>query len=311
MKTILVLTDFSEYALFALRVAASIAKKIKGKIDLIYVYRLPFVGEEQSYNYANKYYEEISAKARTRLDFLVGQPFLKGVDVKPHVVSSTNVWEVINVAKFKNPLLIVMGTHGTSGYNQSFIGSNTEKIVRLADAPVLTIKNEIDDFAITKMVFASDFLPESYLSFKKIKFFADLYHAHIDLLKVITPKEFETTPESLKLLHDFARKFKLKNYSSNIYNDIDIEKGILNFSSEKNADLIAIETHGRTGLAHLINGSLAEEVVKHETKPVLSVKTQLPPTITAKRAASKSTYESWGGRIRFPQLKSINLGGAF
>ena len=119
------------------------------------------------------------------------------------------MWEVINSEQFKNSDLIVMGSHGISGFSKVFIGSNTEKVVRLADSPVLTIKNEIEDFGVKNMVFASNFFEESHTVFKKIKFFADLYKTHIYLLKVITPKEFEPTPVSQKLLNRFINRFNL------------------------------------------------------------------------------------------------------
>jgi len=205
------------------------------------------------------------------------------------------MWEAITDERFENTDLIVMGSHGLSGYNNFFIGSNTEKIVRRANAPVLTIKDEIEDFTIKKMVFASNFLDESYQAFEKIKYFADLYNAHIDLLKVITPKNFESTPVSQKLIKNFVKKFNLKNYAANIYNAHDIEKGIIDFSDVQEADLIAIETHGRTGFAHLINGSLAEDLVKHETKPVLSIKMQNPPEYVSKLLSYNKGYEYWGG----------------
>jgi hypothetical protein len=182
------------------------------------------------------------------------------------------LWETITDKRFKDVNLIVMGSHGKSGFNEILIGSNTEKIVRLANAPVLTIKKEIEDFNIKKMVFASNFYGESYSVFEKIKLFADLYEAHIELLKVITRGDFEPTPVSLSLMEDFAKKFQLSNYTKNTYNALSIEKGITDFSDEVNADLIAIQTHGRTGFAHLINGSLAEDVAKHEDRPVLSIK---------------------------------------
>jgi nucleotide-binding universal stress UspA family protein len=130
------------------------------------------------------------------------------------------MWKIVNDKRFKNVDLIVIGSHGTSGFNEVFIGSNTEKVIRLADSPVLTVKNELEDF---------------------------------------------------------VKKFKLSNYTINIYNSRNIEKGITDFSDEVNADLIAIETHGRTGIAHLINGSLAEDVANHIDCPVLSIKIQEKP----------------------------------
>ncbi|MDB4584384.1 universal stress protein [Draconibacterium sp.] len=272
MTTILVPTDFSNYALFALKVAANITRKIKAEIELVHVCNLLSVGAQQYHYYYAKYNKEIIQNANEKLNELIGKDFLKDVAIKKHIISDMLMWEAVTDERFKNVDLIVMGSHGTGGFSNLFLGSNTEKIVRLADPPVLTIKNDIKDFTIKKMVFASNFLEENYKAFEKVKLFADLYNAHVDLLKVITPKNFESTPISQKLIEDFIKKFNLKNYSINIYNAHNIEKGIIDFSDVQDADLIAMETHGRTGFAHLINGSLAEDVLNHEALPVLSVK---------------------------------------
>lgn len=294
MKTILVPTDFSDHALFALKVAASIARKINGEIKLIHVCNLLSSGDVQYHYYYEKYNKENIKIANEQLNNLISLKFLKGVSIKKCIVTDLLMWETVNNERFKNADLIVMGSHGATGFNTIFLGSNTEKIVRLADAPVLTIKNEIEDFTINKMVFASNFLDESYKAFEKIRFFADLYNAHIDLLKVITPKYFESTPKSQKLINKFVEKFKLKDYSIHIYNAHNIENGIIDFSHKQNSDLIAIETHGRTGFAHLINGSLAEDIVKHETKPVLSIKIQKPIEYFSKLLNYNKSDESWG-----------------
>ena len=293
MKTILVPTDFSNHALNALKVAARIARKINAKINLVHVYSVPSA-EFQHYHYYDEFQKEIKAKASKHLNELVRLEFLKGIIVKKHIVTGMLMWEIATTEEFKNADLIIMGSHGKSGFSKAFIGSNTGKIVRLANSPVLTIKNDIEDFVIKKMVFASNFFEESYQVFDKIKFFADTYKAHLYLLKVITPKEFEPTPVSQKLLNDFINKFALKNYSVSIYNSQSIETGIIEFSDEVNADLIAIETHGRTGFAHLINGSLAEDVVKHEPKPVLSIKIPALSRSASKFLGYRNNYENWG-----------------
>jgi len=295
MKTILVPTDFSTYALFALKVAANIARKINAEINLIHVCNtVSAAGAIEFHSYYTKYNTEIIQIANQKLDHLIESDFLHGVRIKKHIISDMLIWEAVCDKEFVDGDLIVMGSHGTSGFSKHSLGSNTEKIVRLAEPPVLTIKNEIEDFTIRKMVFASNFFEESYQVFEKIKIFADLYNAHIDLLKVITPKNFESTPISQKLIKNFVKKFNLKNYAANIYNAHDIEKGIIDFSDVQEADLIAIETHGRTGFAHLINGSLAEDIVKHETKPVLSIKMQKPHEYVSKLISYNKGYENWG-----------------
>lgn len=293
MKTILVPTDFSDYALFALKAASCIARKVNAKIILAHVYNLPSDGIEM-YHYIDQYYKEIKTSATKKLNELALKKFLKGITVEKLILTDILMWEIVTLDRFKNVDLIVLGSHGKSGFNRVFIGSNTEKIVRLAGAPVLTIKNEPEDFEVKHMVFASDFNDESYYAFEKIKSFADIYDSHIDLLKVITPREFETTRQSAKLMNDFVFKFNLKKYSVNIYNDYNIEQGIIDFSDETNADLVALETHGRTGIAHLILGSLTESLVKHESRPVLSIKMVHHSEYGKKLQEANKDYQNWG-----------------
>ena len=293
MKTILVPTDFSDHALYAQKVATSIAHQINAEIKLVHVYNLPLAEFAEQYYY-EEFYKQIKTEAEEKLNALLEMDSLKEIRVSKHIVTNMQMWELATDEKFKDADLIVIGSHGKSGLNKLFIGSNTEKIIRLASAPVLTIKNKHLDFSVKKMVFASDFFSESYAVFEKIKFFADLYDAHIYLLKVITPKDFEPTPISIMLLENFVEHFNLTDYSINIYNATSIEKGITDFSDEINADLIAIETHGRTGITHLINGSLAEDVANHIDRPVLSSKMEKKLREASNLSSYPQGYRNWG-----------------
>ena len=71
-------------------------------------------------------------------------------------------------------------------------------------------------------------------------------------------------------MRDFAKKLKLQNFTMSIFNDRSEEEGIIHFASTINADLIAMATHGRTGFAHVLVGSIAEDVVNHARRPVLT-----------------------------------------
>jgi nucleotide-binding universal stress UspA family protein len=73
-------------------------------------------------------------------------------------------------------------------------------------------------------------------------------------------------------MKNFIADFEVKNYSMQIYNDSNIETGILNFSNTVDADLIGLCTHGRTGLSHFFNGSISEDLVNHAIKPVITFK---------------------------------------
>lgn len=293
MKTILVPTDFSEHALYALKAAAQIAKRINAKIVLTHVHVFPSSEYAIDVSY-QKYFNQLIVQSEKKLNDLAEMDFLKGIELSKHFASNTPMWKVVCGDLFKDVELIVVGSHGAGGFNQSFIGSNTDKIIRMSPVPVLTIKNEPGVFEIHSMVFASNFFDEAYPAFKKIKFFADIYQSHIYLLKIITPKYFESTTVSEKLLNRFAVRFGLKDYSIHIFNATRIESGIIEFGNIKDTDLIAIETHGRTGFAHLINGSLAEGIAKHEPKPVLSIK--IPPSSqhASKPVEQRTDYENYG-----------------
>jgi len=99
---------------------------------------------------------------------------------------------------------------------------------------------------------------------------------------------------SNKLMEDFVKKFELSNFTINIYNAFSIEKGITDFSDEINTDLIAIETHGRTGIAHLINGSLAEDVAKHIDRPILSIKMEKKLREASNLSSYPKDFRNWG-----------------
>ena len=66
----------------------------------------------------------------------------------------------------------------------------------------------------------------------------------------------------------------MKNYTINIYSDKVEEDGIIFYAQDINADLIALATHGRSGLLHLLSGSIAEDVVNHAKRPVWTFRLQ-------------------------------------
>ena len=73
-------------------------------------------------------------------------------------------------------------------------------------------------------------------------------------------------------MKNFVSEFNVKNIATHIYNETNVEKGILNFANTINADLIGMSTHGRKGLSHFFNGSISEDLVNHAKLPVVTFK---------------------------------------
>ncbi len=165
-----------------------------------------------------------------------------------------------------------MGSNGADGLKEMLIGSNTEKVVRTSDTPVLVIKKEHETFKSQNFVFASDFKEESKKPFEKAMSFANVFESKMHLLMVNTPINFITSDEAQSRMQNFVEDLNFSNYTLNIYNDMTIEKGIMNFSQSIDADLIGMSTHGRQGISHFFNGSVSEDLVNHAKRPVITFK---------------------------------------
>ena len=273
MKRILVPTDFSKHAEYALKVAAQIAKKNNSEIILLHMLELPSQNSDAlGGGSAIPEIMYFKNKAMERLDSLVNEDYLQDLVIS-EVIQFEKAFEgIINIAKINNVDCIIMGSHGASGFREMFIGSNTEKVVRSSDVPVLVIKNDIAVFSADNMVFASDFSDEIKKPFRQFLEFASLFNSHLKLVMINTPNTFKPTHIAEKTMSDFMMDTNFKNYSLHIYNDVNVEKGILNFANAMKADVIAMCTHGRTGFAHFFNGSISEDLVNHTIRPVVTFK---------------------------------------
>lgn len=269
MKRILVPTDFSQEAEFALKVAAQLAQKYGAEIYLLHLLDLPLhLATSQEGELPEAIF--FMKLAHQRFEKFMDKPYLKGIAVHETVEADITHYG-INAAVEKNKIdFIVMGSSGASGVKEMFIGSNTEKVVRTATVPVLIVKNDINHFTVQNMVYACDFEPESFNAYKRALQLANEFGAKVHLLFVNTPNNFITTQEAESNIQQFIAKHKPENYTLNIYNDITVEQGILHFSRAIKADAIAMSTHGRKGLAHFFNGSISEDLVNHAIRPVIT-----------------------------------------
>jgi nucleotide-binding universal stress UspA family protein len=277
MKKILVPVDFSEHSEYALEVAANLAKKIDGEILVIHMLGLSdaILTKDESQEFLEaKFYMEL---ARKRFSEFLNKPYLKGVKLSETVQNYKIFSEIGEVAKEQDVDLIVMGSHGTSGLSEIFVGSNTEKVVRTAETPVLVIKEQRADFKMEKAVFAFDFRLESISAYHRaIKFFSS-FKTDITLVHVNLPGiNFLNTTEINKEIQAFLRTAHHGDVPANIHIekvcDYSVEDGVYNYAQDSHADLIVIPTHGRSGLAHFFKGSIGEDIANHVKMPVITFK---------------------------------------
>jgi len=248
MKKILVPTDFSKEAENATKVAAQLAKKHNYEIILLHMLEIPM-------------YQSENGSSPT--DLPEAMYFMK---------LAHNQFEEVMDKDYLNDVTVHEMVHGADGFKEMFIGSNTEKVIRVSDTPVLVIKNEHEHFDINDFVFASDFKNDNKETYNQAVKLAEAFGSKVHLLMVNTMSNFTTTAKAKVRIMEFIEGNPFKNYTINIYNDMTVEKGILNFSHIINADLIGISTHGRQGIAHFFSGSISEDLVNHANRPVITFK---------------------------------------
>lgn len=274
MKKILVPIDFSKPSEYAAKMAAKIAKKTSASIYLIHLIELPTgvidMGSGSKFSipesmlYLRKTKEKIVAFKNTF--------FTDEMNVEYFIKLSNPFDGIKKYAEKINADLIIMGSKGHSEFEEIMIGSNTEKVVRSSKTPVIVVKKDNAKIKLKNLVFASNFKEENKEVFSKFLNFANAFNSKIHLLKINTPSQFESTFNAKEKVKTFIKDYNLPKHTINIYNDVSVEKGILNYAKEKKADLIALSTHGRSGISHLFTGSVTKNLSKKALKPMFTVK---------------------------------------
>ena len=282
MKKILVPTDFSKPATIAVEVAADIAKKANAELTLLHVVE-EAVGNSLNVEgqvVADGRWEErlftmkLIEKGKKQLTKLAEDARFDGIRVKQELRIGSPYHGMNAIITDKKVDLVVMGTAGRSDLKQMIIGSNTEKVVRMSHCPVLTMHSKPASKDFKNIVYATSMDKDEEIFSRIVRTTQKLYDATIHLVRINTPGNFQRDVIVKKYMQDFAKKLQLKNFTMNVFNDVSEEEGIVYFADSIDADLIAMATHGRTGFAHVLAGSIAEDVVSHSKRPVLTFVTQ-------------------------------------
>ncbi|HTF19440.1 MAG TPA: universal stress protein [Chryseolinea sp.] len=269
MNRILVPCDFSAQAMSAVKMAAEVAVQSGSTLHILNVIEVPVMHdsmlmptlsfEEETMNdlrdNATRQFEKINAS-------LAPQP------VVTEVLFGSPAVMISEYIKEKDIDLVVMGTKGASGLKELLIGSTAEKIVRSAICPVITVRKEVSPKTIKNIVVPNSLEPEQEVLVAKLKQLQHMLKATLHIVWINTPANF--TPDNITLvrLKDFAMRYMLTNYTLNIYNDVEEKSGVIAFARQKEADMIAMGTHGRKGISHLLIGSIAEDIVNRVEIPI-------------------------------------------
>jgi nucleotide-binding universal stress UspA family protein len=276
MKTIIVPLDFSSESLNGLNMALMLAKKTGASIRMVHV-----IGR----NIDNKeFLEKESLMAKQKFEEILKKCRESGnIDCTlNYIIKEGKIFrEITGIADEYEDSLIVLSTHGESGFDELFIGGNAYKIISHSKNPVITVRKSKTS-TLDKIILPLDFTFETREKVPYTVELAKLFNSEIHLLTVR-----ESKLKSIeKKLHKYAEQIVSYLDSHKVPFKVEHLKGanitdmILDYAVAVNADLISIMTEQEKSVSNWLLGTYAHQMINKASIPVLSFPTYQLSTIT-------------------------------
>jgi nucleotide-binding universal stress UspA family protein len=296
ITNILIPIDFSRGSLKAIPYALAISRQFGATVHLLHIVdtsqylpptllTLPLVPQA-----------ELNRQLLKRLQ-AVALKFSAAGKIEVHNPPEGRAYEEIcAAARQLKTDLIVIATHGYTGYKRTFLGSTAERVVQHSPCPVLVVRQHYraligangqatgDGFRLKRILIPVDFSECSQAALNYGLKIARDFRAGLTLLHVVNPHYYHfgheyaalDAPRLMAAARDSSRKQMWEMAKkTNLRCSVEVRQGppakeICEYANE-DVDLIIISTHGRSGLSHALIGSTAERVVRHADGPVLVV----------------------------------------
>jgi nucleotide-binding universal stress UspA family protein len=220
-----------------------------------------------------------------------------GVSIDYHVVDAPSVHkEILAQAELLSADVVVVGSHGRSGFDRLMLGSVAEKLLRSSPIPILTVPSHVPDAVpmgrdpFRAILYATDFSPGSDAALPYAASLAQHAAAQLTVMHVVEPipigydpmggSSFDVTAYHTGLENQARAKLRttipewvrLGCQTDDVVTTGKPYVQILRAASERLIDLIVMGVHGRNALDRLVFGSTTEHIIRRATCPVLTVR---------------------------------------
>jgi Universal stress protein UspA and related nucleotide-binding proteins len=212
----------------------------------------------------------------------------RGVSVITEVIQGEPYRTVVGYADSHDVDLIVMPTHGRQGLERFLLGSTTERVVRRAEVPVLTVKPDGDSsvgYPYGNVLVPTDGSDCARAALATGVGVVKAERASIHLVSVIDTTSLgvdnleaqvvaleESANEILEDAFDFAEDAGIEPVSETVRYGASVHGSILSYIEDNDVDLVVVGTHGRTGFDRYMLGSFTEYLIRTSPIPVLTVR---------------------------------------
>jgi len=269
---ILVPTDFSACAEYALEAAVKLSEKYKAVVHVIHALE-PNGSSKFDYLDQKMVREELN-KEKENAKTLIASLCEKhnGPEYKIHTKAG-RVHEVVEeYAQRIEAELIVVGSHGASPGSNLYMGSNAQKMVRNIRRKIMVIKNPFTIDSMSEVVFASGFNVSEHPAMLEFRDFIQPFAKKVHLVYIQTDLFFGLPKTVIDEVMEEAKSlFSPLAVETHYFKDYTIEQGIERISKQLNAGLIGISNISKHPLKRIFSGSNVEALVNHSHLPVLSI----------------------------------------
>jgi len=271
MQTIVVAIDFSNISLHALEYAIPLANKLKANILMVWVDKIsPSESLYPDTSNANR------MEAKKRFDEIIrmySKRMGKGLKMDFKLKRGKIYHEIDHVARQENGSMIIAGTHGISGYEELWIGSNAYKIVTYAGTPVIVVRHDFPvKKGIERILAPIDSSAETLQKLPYVASLAKLFKAEVHVVA--------THSSHLKSIQRLAEKYVQQAMAYLYANEVhfiedsivsnDITRGTLQYANNVEVDLIVIMTEQETP-SNAYLGLHAQQLISQSSIPVLCI----------------------------------------
>lgn len=271
MKRILVAVDFSECSINALEHAITIARKAGSDIEMAFV-----IKPESSREIFTEGPQTLGAMIKDKFEELIEK---YTAQLAPHKIFYTiaegKIYkEIVRLAENKDVFLVVAGTHGASGFEEFWIGSNAYRIVMASSKPTITIRGGVKiSRNLERIVLPIDSTVETRQKVPFTAYIASIFQAEVHVLSVYTSVVADIrrmvdgySEQVMKHLEEENIRYVLNHVDGENLTDVTID-----YAQKHDANLIAIMTEQERSTKNLLLGPYAQQMVNHSPFPVLCI----------------------------------------
>lgn len=288
--TLLVPVDGSDHSRRAAEHGLGLAGRFEATVHLLKVIDLQAAaGPVNAGGVGEVFLDRLQTEAETVVEEVRAAVDDHGVDIRTAVIRGQPSETILEYAAEHDAGLLAMGTHGRTGLNRYIMGSVTERVVRQADQPVLTVHatedNRFDD-GYDDILVPTDGSEFAAAAVERGIEIAAQFDAHVHAVNVVDINAAAFSPtytpptELIETLttqgENATEEIATTARHAGLSATTEVRRGVpsdelLQYADETDIDLVAMGTAGRSGLTRLLVGSTTEQILRRADVPVIAV----------------------------------------